>query len=38
VATVDCAEGRDQDYSVIQIIDVTKLPFEQVAIYRSNKV
>lgn len=38
IALVDCAEGRDQDYSVIQILDVTKLPFEQVAIYRQNKV
>lgn len=38
ILTVDCAEGRDADYSVVQVIDVTKMPFEQVAIYRSNKV
>lgn len=38
IMAVDCAEGRDLDYSVAQIIDVTKMPFEQVAIYRQNKV
>lgn len=26
------------DYSVIQVIDVTSFPYEQVAIYRSNKI
>lgn len=38
VATVDCAEGRGQDYSVIQIIDVTEYPYKQVAVYHSNKI
>lgn len=38
VAAVDCAEGRGQDYSVIQIIDVTEYPYKQVAVYHSNKV
>lgn len=36
VATLDTAEGRGQDYHVMNIIDVTKLPYEQVAVYRSN--
>lgn len=38
IATVDPAEGCGQDYSVIQIIDVTKYPYEQVAVYHSNRV
>lgn len=38
VACVDCAEGRGQDYSVIQIIDVTSYPYRQVAVYHSNKI
>ncbi|APU01476.1 terminase large subunit [Aeromonas phage 65.2] len=37
-ACVDPAEGRGQDYSTIQIIDVTKYPYEQVAVYHSNKI
>ncbi|ASU00175.1 terminase DNA packaging enzyme large subunit [Aeromonas phage AS-zj] len=37
-ACVDPAEGRGQDYSVIQIIDVTKYPYQQVAVYHSNKI
>lgn len=36
VATLDTAEGRGQDYHVMNIIDVTKFPYEQVAVYRSN--
>ena len=38
MATVDVSQGRGQDYSTINIIDVTKAPFRQVAIYRSNTV
>lgn len=38
VCTVDTAEGRGQDYSVIQIIDVTTYPYKQAAVYHSNKI
>ena len=38
IVAVDPAEGRGQDYSVCQIIDVTEYPYEQVAVYRSNKI
>ncbi|UYD60188.1 terminase large subunit [Aeromonas phage avDM12-TAAL] len=38
IATVDPAEGRGQDYSTIQIIDVTSYPYKQVAVYHSNKI
>jgi len=36
--TVDVAEGRGQDYSTMNVIDITQLPFTQVAKYRSNTV
>ena len=36
--SVDVSEGRDMDYSVACIIDVTAYPYELVAIYRSNKI
>ena len=36
IATVDCAEGVGADYSAINIIDVTKTPYKQVAKYRAN--
>lgn len=36
IATLDTAEGRGQDYHVMNIIDVTAFPYEQVAVYRSN--
>jgi hypothetical protein len=38
VITVDCAEGVEQDYSILQVIDVTSIPYRQVAKYRDNKV
>jgi hypothetical protein len=38
VLTVDCAEGVDLDYSIIQVVDVTSIPYKQVAKYRSNRV
>jgi len=34
--TVDCSEGVGYDYSVIDVFDCSKLPYEQVAIYRCN--
>ena len=36
--TVDVAEGRGQDYSTMNVVDISKLPFKQVAKYRSNTV
>lgn len=38
LATLDSAEGRGQDYHCLNIIDVTKMPYEQVAVYHSNKM
>lgn len=38
IFAVDTAEGRGQDYSVIQMIDVTKYPYKQVGVYHSNKI
>jgi len=38
IATVDCSEGVEQDYSAINIIDVSQVPYIQVAKYRSNKI
>jgi hypothetical protein len=36
--TVDVAEGRGQDYSTMNIIDISELPFKQVAKFRSNTI
>ena len=38
IATVDCAEGVNLDYSAINVIDVTETPYRQVAKYRNNKL
>lgn len=38
IATVDCSEGVMQDYSTINIIDVTQTPYKQVAKYRNNNL
>jgi len=38
VACVDVAEGQGQDYSTIQMIDVTYLPYEVVATFRRNDI
>lgn len=38
IATVDCSEGVGADYSTINVIDVTQVPYKQVAKYRSNKL
>jgi hypothetical protein len=38
IATVDCAEGVGQDFSTINILDVTQVPYKQVAKYRNNKL
>ena len=38
VATVDVAQGKELDYSIISIIDVTSIPYKQVAKYRNNQI
>ena len=38
VMTIDTAKGRGQDYSVFSIIDVTEIPFKQVACFRDNMI
>ena len=38
IATVDCSEGVEQDYSTINIIDASETPYRQVAKYRNNKL
>jgi hypothetical protein len=38
IATVDCSEGVGQDYSTINILDVSQVPYKQVAKYRNNKL
>jgi hypothetical protein len=38
VMTIDTARGRGQDYSAFNVIDVTTVPFKQVATYRNNLV
>ena len=36
IATVDCSEGLGLDYACMTVFDITKVPYQQVAIYRSN--
>ena len=38
IATVDCSEGVNLDYSTINVIDATQAPYRQVARYRNNKL
>lgn len=38
VMTVDVAKGVGGDYSIIQVLDVTNLPYKQVAKYRNNQI
>ncbi len=38
IATVDPSEGVGQDYSTINIIDVSTTPYKQVAKYRNNTI
>lgn len=37
-AVVDTSEGLGMDYSVINIIDITEIPYRQVCVYRTNEV
>lgn len=36
--SVDVSEGKEQDYSIITIIDITDYPYKQVALYRNNTI
>lgn len=38
LSVVDVSEGKDQDSSVIMVFDITKEPYEQVAVFTSNKI
>lgn len=38
VMTVDTARGRGADYSAFSVVDITSVPFQQVATYRNNLV
>lgn len=38
VISVDVAEGQEKDYSCFSVIDVTQIPYKQVAKYRNNKI
>ena len=38
VMAIDTARGRGQDYSVFSVIDVTEIPFKQVACFRDNMI
>jgi hypothetical protein len=38
ILTVDVAHGGGLDYSVCQVIDITQVPYKQVAVYRSNTI
>lgn len=38
ICTVDCSEGVGQDYSTVNVMDVSQIPYKQVAKYRDNKI
>lgn len=38
VATVDVSAGLGQDYSIINVFDVTTSPYKQVMLYRNNEI
>ena len=38
IMTVDVCQGRGQDYSTFNIIDVSTRPFKQVCVYRNNRI
>lgn len=37
-ATVDVAEGKEKDNSIVNVLDITEFPFRQVAVYRDNTI
>lgn len=38
VLSIDCSEGVGHDYSTINVLDVTQVPYVQVARFRNNKL
>lgn len=38
VIIIDTSEGKSLDYHAIQVIDITELPYKQIATYRNNKI
>jgi hypothetical protein len=38
VLSVDVAEGQEKDYSTFSVVDVTQIPYKQVAKYKNNKI
>lgn len=38
VLCVDVSEGRNLDYSVFSVFDISTMPYEQVAVYRNNAI
>lgn len=38
VAVVDVSRGKGLDYSAVQVIDITKMPYQQVLTFRSNEI
>lgn len=38
VAVVDVSRGKGLDYSIIQMIDITKMPYKQVCVFRDNTI
>lgn len=36
--SVDVSRGKGLDYSAFQVIDITKMPYEQVCVYKNNMV
>lgn len=38
ITTVDTGAGLSQDYSIVNVIDVTETPYQQVLVYRNNEI
>jgi hypothetical protein len=38
IMTVDVCRGKSQDYSTFSMIDISTVPFKQVAVYRNNEI
>lgn len=38
VAGIDASRGLEQDYHVIQVVDITQFPFKQVAVFEANEI
>lgn len=38
IVTVDVAEGLQQDSSVVNVIDITETPYQQIAVYKNNEI